>query len=387
MMTGRRFSLFYFLFCFFLLWLLPGTHYGQEKRYANGLYLERFSLGEGLPSQSTHCLASSRHGELWMGSSFGLVQYDGYNFQLYPFSDASLPVTFGAISQLCEDSSGNLWFTVENRTEIFRFVPKLGFYQYFAATAKNIPPPSRITALAATAENELWIGTASTGLYHFQLLENVESGEQEAKWRHLPSKNGQGQLSQAGPLSNQVNALQFHPNGNLWIATEKGLSRIKAIQKSRKTSTFEHFFKASPDAAHTIQIEAATALGLSPSGGIWIGGRTTGTDNNSVNAIAYYHPASGHFQTLPGNLVGRAPVSSLLESIKGHLYIGTLGDGLYTVRHARGTLKGRPAAIRNYKFEPPAAWNDAFIEAIVQGPFENIWLATSLTGLYKLNPY
>lgn len=387
-MPGPKPLLHTILICLFLIHGLPGVQYGQEKRYANGLYFERFSLREGLPSQSTHCVVVGQAGEIWLGSGFGVVRYDGYSFKLYPYS-APLPFSSGAVRHLCEDPGGNLWFSMNGHPGIFRFCPEEGDYQPFP-----MPPgesgrvgEGEVTALAAAVDHALWIGTASDGLYRLRLLKDTETGGQKAIWQHFPAKSESGQHTPAGPLSNRVNQLLFYPNGDLWIATDKGVSRMKPKQDSEQGFVFDHFQKTAADVRRRIRAEAVTALALSPSGGIWLGGRAAGAGGGPANTLECYTPASGTFQSLPDGISGKAPVSCLLESLNGHLYVGTLGAGLYAVRHAGEALKGRPTEVRNHQFEPPAAWENAHVLQILQGPFENIWIATKLTGLYKLNPY
>ncbi|MCB0586048.1 MAG: response regulator, partial [Phaeodactylibacter sp.] len=367
--------------CLIVACLFPGAHYAQEKRYVNGLYFERFSQSEGLPSQGLDCMASSRPGYLWLGSSFGIVRYDGYSFRPYLYSGSSLPFNYGVISLLSEDENGNLWFTINGREEIFLFNPATETYRHFTIRQdKGQPFPGRPTALVAAAGNELWIGDAQTGLYHARLLNKGGQNKPELKVRHFPSTAG----TEGGPLSNTIQALLLHPGGDLWIATDKGISRVKAGQHPSDSLRFIHF---QPGEEEPANLESAAALALSPSGGIWAAGRKTGPPGSIVNAISYFDYSPGKFLPLPVPLSGKAPVSSMLESSDGRLYIGTRGEGLYILPHARNALKGEPATARNYKFEPPAAWEDATITDILQDPFENIWIATALTGLYKLNPY
>ena len=242
-MTSQKSILFFLLFLLFHLLLLPSTSHGQEKRYANGLYLERFSPSDGLPSQSVHSLVSSKSGYLWTGSGFGITQFDGHTFKLYRFADASPPITSGDVQNLYEDSSGHLWFTVKGRAEVFRFDPESGTYRHFLIidTGEKVLRQGQATALVAVKEDELWIGTASKGLFHLQLVKDNDSGEEKLRALHFPSASSNEYSDHSGPLSNTINGLLFHPIGDLWIATSKGLSRIKAGWRLQDSLKFDHF--------------------------------------------------------------------------------------------------------------------------------------------------
>src|SRR6266705_3341061 len=79
--------------------------------------IRTWRTGEGLPADSVTAIIQTRDGFLWVGTSAGLVRFDGVKFtEIKPTASSvgSIHVT-----ALCEDSVGRLWIGTQ-RDGLFR---------------------------------------------------------------------------------------------------------------------------------------------------------------------------------------------------------------------------------------------------------------------------
>jgi ligand-binding sensor domain-containing protein len=46
-------------------------------------FFNNYTIRDGLTDNIIHCIYQDSKGWLWLGSSFGLVRFDGYNFKKF----------------------------------------------------------------------------------------------------------------------------------------------------------------------------------------------------------------------------------------------------------------------------------------------------------------
>ncbi|MDZ4794070.1 MAG: two-component regulator propeller domain-containing protein [Bacteroidota bacterium] len=74
------------------------------------LIFKHLTRSNGLPVDGITCLAQDSSGFIWMGSSDGLIRYDGFNFKQYHYDPADKRTVPGnAISYICVTRKGLLW--------------------------------------------------------------------------------------------------------------------------------------------------------------------------------------------------------------------------------------------------------------------------------------
>ncbi len=98
----------------FLVSLLPHSAAATHEQIARGDYLIRHWLAdEGVPENSALAVAQTPDGYLWVGSSAGLLRFNGIDFkaavELYPF-----PRLGTVIISLNVDRSGRLWASTDD---------------------------------------------------------------------------------------------------------------------------------------------------------------------------------------------------------------------------------------------------------------------------------
>ena len=71
---------------------------------------EQITVEDGLPINSITCMIQDHFGYLWLGTTNGLVKYDGYNMKVYqPDPDDSFSISGEMIRSLYEDKRGTIW--------------------------------------------------------------------------------------------------------------------------------------------------------------------------------------------------------------------------------------------------------------------------------------
>ena len=164
------------------------------------LPFRRYTVADGLPSDSVACVRRDSRGFLWFCTAEGLSRFDGYSFTNYGV-DQGLPDRF--VTDFIETRNGDFW--VGTRKGIARFNPKPQTKAEIFTTylPGNTEAAQLINTFIEDRGGRLWVATAG-GLF--------ELFKAEGRWG----------LRQAdlGPCGGQggVNSLAQDQAGNLWMA-------------------------------------------------------------------------------------------------------------------------------------------------------------------------
>ena len=88
-------------FCFSLIWLIMSTFTPLQAQSEVDYYYKNISLQDGLSQSSVTSVASDRNGSLWIGTRYGLNQYQ--NQQVSPVG------TFGYVNCIHSGPDGTMW--------------------------------------------------------------------------------------------------------------------------------------------------------------------------------------------------------------------------------------------------------------------------------------
>jgi ligand-binding sensor domain-containing protein len=169
----------------------------------------------GFPGGYVHSITQTADGYLWIGTSKGLVRYDGVTFVSIPEGDSSVDTKFAVVG-LVTDSSDQLWAT-DDSTHLLRYsvgrlmgplagsVKRLrraspvsrtldgwllfvneaqGLVKYERGVARVLLNASAIprwpTEVAQAADGTFWIGTRDDGVFHFEVTQGSHKVQQIA---------------------------------------------------------------------------------------------------------------------------------------------------------------------------------------------------------------
>jgi ligand-binding sensor domain-containing protein/signal transduction histidine kinase len=304
---------------------------------------ESWGIERGFVGGAVSSIAQTADGYLWIGTTKGLIRFDGMGFRIYQQSPMSIPI--GPVQSLVADSQSNLWILLEN-TKILRyhegkFDPgrneaevgitslgrardgsalfsslTLGPLSYGAgsfkvlttpeassgpaspsvtndelssrlswatgvATHRLAKPSTAVVAVAETTDGLVWLGTSDRGLFYLK----------GGRVYHVPQ----------GVDDGRINCLLPMENGELWVGTDKGVLRWAGSTLTRE---------GLPSEIRNTQILSAIR---DRDGNIWMG---TGHGLLRFNSHGVSYDDGATVQS------GLA-VSSLFEDREGDIWIGT----------------------------------------------------------------
>jgi ligand-binding sensor domain-containing protein len=84
----------------------------------NKLTGEFILFNSGLPSNRVYAIAIDKQGNKWIGTSAGLVKFDGVNWTVYNTSNSELPSNW--VYSIAIDGQGNKWIGTDGELAVYR---------------------------------------------------------------------------------------------------------------------------------------------------------------------------------------------------------------------------------------------------------------------------
>ena len=329
-----------------------GLHILRDQRFRT------VGVRDGLSSDNTTAVVEDAAGKLWVGTSGGWLNamrrngIDPGAARIYAVRDVLLS---DVILSLAAAPNGDLWVGTPDGLNRIRG----GAVDSF--TSADGLPDDFIRSLLVDADGSVWIGTRR-GLSHLSFRSGAKGTNQAgAHIETVTEENGLG--------SDLVGAMIRDNNGDLWIATFAGLSRMHG-------GKIENFTTANGLSSNVITALLARpngtlAIGTQDHGwDVWDGQRFTavaqeGVDQTSIHAIL--DDGEGHLWFATGNGIARCDSNGTgtggarAGSCSRWLEFGT-ADG----------LRSRETAINSH----PSAWRTR------DG---HLWFATP-KGLVEVDP-
>ena len=250
---------------------------------------------DGLPEETVQAFAQTPDGYLWVGTSGGLLRFDGARFHL--FAHENTPA-FGENSVFCllAAHDGRLWIgtdgsgLIEWQNGVFHAYP----------TEKG-QTADFVRALAEDRNGLLWVAT-DDGLFW------ARNGRLERADKPLGL-----------PVFN-VHAVLEDRTGRIWV----GGSRLYSLKdgQSREYSLPDN------DSRNKVKSFLQTADGV-----IWVG---------TVGGLYRLRPGHERFEPVPG-VAGT--IRALREAPNGELWAGAIGEGIFRIRGDRVTRLKAPSPL------------------------------------------
>ncbi len=240
-----------------------------------------------LPSRTTLSLFEDAEGDLWMGTQAGLVRFSRSPVQLVPLTDAS-DSDFETISL---DRDGSLWIA---STGLTRLVGK-------TAIPASLPAlnGARVRNVLRAPDGALWVGTDGRGLFR------LGPG---AALAHFTTADGLVNNFIRGIVPSRMPS---HA-GDLWIATDEGISRWSH-------GSFHNFTVQDGLVYFSVRTLLEDA-----EGDLWVG-----TDHGLSHLVGDRFVQDAATRALAGEKVWSLQQPSAGSSRATGIWIGTRDDGLY----------------------------------------------------------
>ena len=277
-----------------------------RAQYYN-LNFKSYKAKDGLTSDDIQCLHTDSEGSLWIGTKFGLSEFDGQTFRNFYFDPKNQSSLGGAnVLDIAEDKVGNLWVAIENfgLTKVNR---KTHQFENFKIPFFHIVEERFINTVHVDKEDKIWVGT-ETSIYLFDPVKHkyvrtfvkdrkdnldiisILSDDQGNLWAAtyegeiLYKKKGDVHFSivENIPTIGLINQLYYVGGNQILIASEHGIFEIQikaSLEKSRVQRA--SFFK---------QVVNISRLAKDVDGNIWMANKDKG--------LEIYFPASNYLQQL-----------------------------------------------------------------------------------------
>jgi ligand-binding sensor domain-containing protein/signal transduction histidine kinase len=279
-------------------------------------YTDRiWQMQDGLPEQTVQAFAQTKDRYLWIGTTGGLLRFDGGRLVLYD-RDNTPAFTENNIFNLTVARDGTLWIATEGGG-LIRY--KDGVFRSFSA--KDGLRNDFVRTVYQDSKGLIWIGT-DDGLFRFagERIERIDDGNSVPLVAvHAIREDSQGRLWAGGSKllclsgsraqeyrlqgegsQNRVKSIAQTRDGTLWVGTIGGLYRMAAGSDS---------FRRVKDTSGTVRFLRETSDGT-----LWIG--TIG------HGIYKYREHRFSQITAPDNLPSNTALN-LFEDIEKNIWIGT----------------------------------------------------------------
>ncbi len=263
-------------------------------------HLDRFGRPAGrlgpLPLAGGVQALARQSGRLWVGTKHGLFRRTAGGV-----TPLALPDGADAVTALTATSDGRLWVGTE-RHGAFVFDPGRKAWRSVAGSRpRQRSAAGRVDAIEEVSAGEVWIGTFAEGLLR------VDTSRLQAQRVAVRADLA------TSLLDHNIRAIHRAPSGLVFVATARALSRFDPGQTA--ISTLYAASGASDGLAEDNIFAAFTAR----DGRVWLGG--------AIEGIEIFSPNSGERQRLrttgPGAQLPRASVRALAGLPNGEVLIGT----------------------------------------------------------------
>ncbi len=183
----------------------------------------------------------SHNGDIWysLNKGNGLIRQIANTsaFRQYLYTDKPAPFTFHYVSKAVEDTAGNIYFSVNKRTEILVWKNQEQHFEEWRPDSLLNKPAISFGPLAQEfidSKQNLWLSYESTGLMRYNLI----------------TKKGKLYEIEDGLPANIIGNIVADANDNIWMPTVKGLVCLLAASNKFLVFTekdglpFTNFFES-----------------------------------------------------------------------------------------------------------------------------------------------
>ncbi|MDE6696277.1 MAG: response regulator [Muribaculaceae bacterium] len=369
-----------------IMMIIPSVCAQTEK-----LVLRHVSQAKGLPNNHITELFKDSRGFLWIGSSAGLLRYDGYSTRrVSDMVGKNTGVLNEQIIRVQEDKKGRLW--VESESSIAIFDPMTNtLIDWVSDYVKQFGIQGYVTAVLADEHGDIWIAIDRDGLYRIDIKNETAqktSGLDLDKEtiNSLALSKGKmigitksGSLIATDPDSMKTTIISKIPEN---VNVESAHSLLYTDQDNRVWIAYNDRLMLYDLAKKEWQNELLPLHGgigvvkdiyNDSKGNLWIA-----RDHHGIEKMDF---VDGVYRLSPmptvGDIFPQSTITSILEDENGTLLFGTYKLGLYSYNES--VNKFRIDTFPNLDKMPD-------VNCMITSPDGTVWIGTDNSGLWKWNP-
>ena len=299
-MNTRRKIIKLIVFVVFLLQALVSKEISPDK-----LRFKYLTEENGLTNSFINCISQDRNGFIWIGTENGLYRYEGYRFKHYlNLPGDTTSINSNTIFKLYTDTHHNLW--VGTFMGIMRYDEEYDRFQDFNLSTNyrdGYPVPTN--AITEDVDSTVIVST-DLGAFIIDPLtytiKFIRSGSPECKYS-----------------GNKITALHVDREGNHWIGTEEGVTRIDALTSEATFYDLSKFALIPFTTTFINDIYQDSELN------IWITTREEGVFKKSRFSEKF---KQYYYKENDKNSLGSNETYDIYEDEDGQIWISTNGGGL-----------------------------------------------------------
>lgn len=264
---------------------------------------DKVNFNGGENSGTVYCVFKDKQGFLWLGTSKGLVKYDGEKIKTYRYDPRdSLSISSNEVWSIKEDNNGDLWIGTINKgiNKFLRREEKFLRYNRTQAADYHLKDDI-IPALLFAGDNELWACVWGVGLALFD--------KQLNKFIYFTSDD----TTDNTDLFVRSIFQSENDADILWIGTRNGLKKF-----DKKTKKYLPV-KQSNNFAESAASGFIFSMAAGENNTIWIASQNKGFCN--------YDPVTENIS--PFGFNSKTSTLSIISDKENNVWIGTAGDGLF----------------------------------------------------------
>ena len=226
------------------IWIDTPKGLSRYDPKARGQQFANFKMETTGPERGVHSIVQTRDGKIWVSTARGLAWFDGRAFQLLAMKGGPR-----SPKELALAGDGRIWVASWSS----------GLWQFDGARFSEVPlgdflPTDQTGCPTLTAEGGAWFQASGYGVGHCQggaekpalkflslddgllsdLVTAIHVAADKSLWLGSPDKgasryDGMGLIhftTKDGLADNHIHDIQSLPDGTIWFATSKGLSRV-----------------------------------------------------------------------------------------------------------------------------------------------------------------
>lgn len=346
--------------CAWAFLLAPAQAWAQADDQSIPMAFEQFGTRSGLSQNTVLDVMQDSQGFIWVATESGLNRFDGQGFKVYfrqPHKAGGLVSDY--IWDIEEDASGDLWLATTD-AGLVRWNRATDSFESFLdeSSSEQSELRRRVQTLLIASDGRIWVGTGGGGVFVLS-----RHGEKLAEYGHVPGIS-------SGLKSNNVLALAEAENGDIWIGSQTGLSRMDA-------ATGEVLHVSGDDSGGgPLPDTLISSLLFDSHGNLWIGTFDRGVFKMSANGEVLQYST----ESVSSNRITHNHIRDILEDSVGQIWIATQ-HGLSVVNE-RGVVTRRSLHDSANRL---SLAND-YAMSLYEDTAGLIWVGTRGGGISRWNP-